>query len=161
MKKIISILTLILSLAIVSDGFAQDNKRGRDDHGKEKWEKFRQEKHDIFVQTMELTDEQAKAFLPLYEEMEKKKFELTRQVRRESRQLLKNENATDEQYKAVADRAAALRMQEAEIESQYYAEFCKILSPRQQFLYHRCEIEFQKKMMKKKQNEGGKEKHHK
>ena len=62
---------------------------------------------------------------------------------------VKTMELTDEQYKAAADRAASLHTKEADIEKEYYALFCNILTPRQQFLYHRCEAEFQKQMIHK------------
>ena len=81
--------------------------------------------------------------------MEKKKFEANREVRHEARAIINGNNITDEQYKAAADRAASLHTREADIEKEYYARFCNILTPRQQFLYHRCEAEFQKQMIHK------------
>ncbi len=148
---------MTLTFAHVSSAVAQDNKRDEKQIRKEKWEKFRQDKQDFFARTMELTDEQARQFFPLYEEMEKKCFEAVREVRRETREIMNGENIPDEKYKAAADRAAALDTRKAEIELEYYAKFCQILTPRQQFLYHRCEHEFQKATINKKHNAANKE----
>lgn len=149
MRKLISILVLTLTLATVGTAVAQDAKQDYKQARKEKWEKFRQDKQAFFTKTMELSDEQASKFFPLFDEMEKKKFELAREVRHEERRLLKSENVTDEQYKVAADRAASLSAKEVAIEKEYYAKFCEILTPRQQFLYHRCEHLFQKEMIDK------------
>lgn len=157
MKRFISILTLALVCATSIVAVAQDNKNDREKVRKERWEKFRQDKHDFYAQTMQLTQEQAAAFFPLFDEMEKKKFEAGREVRREARAIIKGENITDEQYKAAADRAAALHEKEVAIEKEYYERFCNILTPRQQFLYHRCDPEFQKQAIHKHQGGG---KHH-
>ena len=159
MKRLISILILALSFTPAVNALAQDAKADRDKARKERWEKFRQDKHDFYIKTMELTPEQAQQFIPLFDEMEKKMFEANREVRREARIVEKGENTTDEQYKAAADRAAALPEKEVKIEKEYYEQFCKILTPRQQFLYHRCAPEFQKKMVNKNHNKAGK--HHK
>ncbi len=156
MKQFISILILALFFTSAINTFAQDSKDTHDQARKEKWEKFRQDKHEFYIKTMELTANQAQQFLPLFDEMEKKKFEATREVRREARAIEKGENITDEQYKAAADRAAALPEKEVMIEKEYYEQFCKILTPRQQFLYHRCAPEFQKKMVGKKHNKAAK-----
>lgn len=149
MKKYISILLLTLISVASSHVVAQDAKQDREQARKEKWEQFRRDKHDFYARTMELTDEQAAQFFPIYDEMDKKCFEAAREVRREAREIMKGENVSDEQYKAAADRAAALAAKRAAIESEYYEKFCKILTPRQQFLYHRCEIEFQKATINK------------
>lgn len=149
MKKFVSILIFTLSLVTVGTAVAQDTKQDRQKARKEQWEKFRQDKHNFFAQTMELTPEQAEKFFPLFDEMEKKKFDLIRDLHKETRELMKAENVTDEQYKAAADRAAAISEKELAIENEYYARFCQILLPRQQFLYHRCEPMFQKEISKK------------
>ena len=67
---------------------------------------------------------------------------------------MKAESVTDEQYKAAADHAASIAEKEVAIEKEYYARFCEILTPRQQFLYHRCEPQFQKNMVNKRHNGG-------
>ena len=156
MKKLLPILILALSFSVSFNALAQDNKQDPKNAHKEKWEKFRQDKHDFYVKTMELTPEQAEKFIPLYDEMEKLKFEATRQVRRESRVIMNADNVTDEQYKEAAEHAAALKEQELKIENEYYTRFCEILTPRQQFLYHRCEPEFQKQMVHKGKPRGDK-----
>lgn len=158
MKKLISILIFTLSLATVSTAVAQDAKQDSQQARKEKWEKFRQDKHAFLVKTMELTPQQAEKFLPLYDEMTTKKFALVRDLHKEARELMKAENVTDEQYKSAADRAAAVAEKEVAIEKEYYARFCEILTPRQQFLYHRCEPMFQREISKKHKDGGKREK---
>lgn len=155
MKKIFTILLVIVAFVASVSVSAQDNKSEQDQARKERWEKFRREKQDFYTRTMELTDEQATKFFPIYEEMEKKCFEAAREVRREAREIMKGENIPDEKYRAAADRAAALDAKQAAIKSEYYKKFCEILSPRQQFLYHRCEVEFQKATIKKKHHHEG------
>ena len=154
MKKIISILILALSINVAFNASAQESKEARDNAHHEKWEKFRKEKHDFYIKTMELTPEQAAEFIPIYEEMEKKKFEANREIRRERRTIKNNQNITDEQYKAAAERALALDEKIFQIEKEYYVRFCEILTPRQQFLYHCCEPEFQKQVINKKHHKG-------
>ena len=156
MKRLLPILILALSFAVTFNALAQDNKQDPKNAHKEKWEKFRQDKHDFYVKTMELTPEQAAKFIPLYDEMEKLKFEAACKVRRESRAIMNADNVTDEQYKEAAEHAAALKEQELKIENEYYTRFCEILTPRQQFLYQRCEPEFQKQLVHKGKPRGDK-----
>ncbi len=152
MKHTLTILILsiacTLSLPVVAQETAsQEAKRqGR----QAKWEQFRKDKHEFYTQNMELTEEQTPRFFELYDEMEKKKFEISREVRHELRRLAKQETpVTDAEYKAVADKAATLAEREAAIEKEYYEKICQILTPRQQYLYHRCAVDFQRKMLKK------------
>ena len=149
MKKIVTCLVILFVGIFAIQSFAQtdaDKEKVR----KEKWEKFRQDKHNFMTEKMELSEEQAARFFALYDEMSQKKFALNREIRREDRRIETGENITDAEYKAAADKAAALHEKEAAIEKEYYARFCEILSPRQQYLYHRCEVEFQKSMLNKK-----------
>lgn len=150
MKKIVSILLIALAFMTTNCAMAQDNKQEREKNRKEKWEKFRQDKYNFFVETMELSDEQATQFIALYNELEKKRYEMGRDVRREAHQIMKDENVADEKYQAAADRAAALPKKIVALEEEYYQKFRQILTPRQQFLYHRCETEFQKSLINKK-----------
>ncbi len=150
MKKYIGLLLLVLSLAPASQCVANGNNHHEGKAHHERWEQFRQDKHNFMKEKMYLTEEQAARFLPLYDEMEKKKFELAKEVRREAHVLMESQNVTEEQYKAAADNAAALAEKQVAIEKEYYARFCEILTPQQQFLYHRCNIDFQRHMINKK-----------
>ena len=153
MKRIISLLILTLALTTAVTAVAQDSKADRQAARKERLEKFRQEKHDFYKQQLQLTDEQAAKFFPIFDEMESKKFAASREVHREARTLKKSENVTDEQYRAAADRAAALPQTMAAIDAEYYAKFCDILTPRQLVLYHRCDIDFRKQAVEKRSKE--------
>lgn len=151
MKQTATLLILSFAALFASTAVAQHHGAKKDERRQARWEEFRQAKHAFYTEKLELTAEQAEAFFKLYDEMEQRKFELSREMRQEMRSLSKKgEAVTDAEYKAVADKAAALPEKEAAIEKEYYAKFCEILSPRQQYLYHRCEIDFQKSLIKKK-----------
>lgn len=147
MKKYLALLLLVAMFLPVSS-VANNPHKGK--AHREHWEKFQQDKHDFMKEKMCLTEEQAAQFFPLYDEMESKKFELMKEVRREAHQILESTNVTEEQYKAAADRAASLPERQVAIEKEYYERFCEILTPQQQFLYHRCQVDFQRHVLHKK-----------
>ncbi len=150
MKQTVTLLILSLA-ALCTTTVAAQQPGTKEEKRQARWEEFRKAKHAFYTEKLELTDEQSEAFFKLYDEMERSKFEMSREIRREMRSLAqKGDAVTDAEYKAVADKAAALSEKEAAIEKEYYAKFCEILSPRQQYLYHRCEIDFQKNLIKKK-----------
>lgn len=154
MKRIASCLILLLTCAAVFPVQSQDNT-DKEKRREEKWEKYRQEKHRFYVEMLGLTEQQSAAFFALYDEMEQKKFDANREVRRETRRIIKNgEQTTDAEYQAAADRAALLHEKEAAIEKEYYGRICQLLTPKQQFLYHCCELDFQKQMIKKESVQG-------
>lgn len=150
MKRIASCLIVLLAGSVMLPLLAQDNA-DKEKKRHERWERFRQEKHKFYIETLELTDQQSAPFFALYDEMEQKKFEANREVRHENRRIIKKgDQATDAEYQAAANQAASLHEKEAAIEKEYYARICQILTPKQQFLYHCCELDFQKRMIKMK-----------
>lgn len=156
MKQTITLFILSLAALVATTATAQPSST-KEQKRHARWEEFRNAKHAFYTEKLELTAEQAEKFFRLYDEMERSKFEMSRDIRREMRALAqKGDAVTDAEYKTVADKAAALPEKEAAIEKEYYAKFCEILSPRQQYLYHRCEIDFQKSLIKKKAHAKGK-----
>lgn len=150
MKRTITLIILSIASLMAVTVVAQQ-PRAKEGKHHARWEDFRQAEHAFYTEKLELTAEQAESFFKLYDEMEKRKFEMSRDIRHEMRALAKKGDAvTDAEYKAVADKAATIAEKEAAIEKEYYAKFCEILTPRQQFLYHRCEIDFRKSLIKKK-----------
>lgn len=150
MKKYIGLLLLIFALVPASYSYANCSRGPAGNPHHEHWMQFQQDKHDFMKEKMFLTEEQAAQFFPLYDEMETKKFELMKEVRREAQQIMESTNVTEEQYKEAADRAASLMERQVAIEKAYYERFCEILTPQQQFLYHRCQVDFQRHMISKK-----------
>ena len=149
MKQLTSCLTLFLASCLLFPLMAQ-NSTDKEKQRQEKWERYRQEKHKFYTEMLGLTEQQAASFFALYDEMEQKKFDANREVRRETRRILKKgEQTTEAEYQAAADKAALLHEKEAAIEKEYYARICQILTPKQQFLYHCCDLDFQKRMIKK------------
>ncbi len=154
MRRFITYLVILLSSGIALQCVAQEKNTDKEKIRKEKWEQFRKMKHDFFVQKLQLTDEQADKFFPLYDEMEQKRFELGRDIRRECRRINKEESAiTEAEYQAVAEQLAALRVKEVTLEQEYYSKFCTILNPKQQYIYHSCEPDFHKQIIQKKSDE--------
>ena len=115
--------------------------------------KYMEEKKAYIKQCIPLSDSEAENFFAIYDELEKKKFEVMFSVHKEVRKIRKSvEEISDETYAATADKFAELPMKIAEIESEYYAKFKQILSPKQMFMFFNCENSFGKSILKKGQN---------
>ena len=141
MKKIISILILVL--AIASAATAQNSRT-----------KFQtdmyQAKHEMIIQEVGLTQTQQKQFMPLYEQMEREIYQVNRNARALAAEVEKKKNPSDRDYEAAASALSNTRVQEGEIEAKYFEKFSKILSKRQLFLLKMAEAKFTRQMLSKK-----------
>ena len=147
---IVSLCTLIPFLGINAQGNSPSNQT---DKRSELIAKYMEEKISYLKQCIALSDSEAERFFTLYDEMEKKKFEVMSEVHRESRKIRKStEVIADEVYAEVADKLTELPMKIAQIESEYFAKFREILTPKQMFMFFNCEHNYGKSMLKKGQN---------
>ena len=140
MKKIVSILILVL--AIASAATAQNSRT-----------KFQtdmyQAKHEMIIEEVGLTMTQQKQFMPLYEQMEREIYEVNRNARALANEVEKKKNPSDRDYEAAASALSNTRMREGEIEAKYFEKFSKILSKKQLFLLKQAEAKFTREMLKK------------
>ena len=79
---------------------------------------------------MGLTPEEATAFIPLCNELHEKMYEVGRKCRKLSRELKRNENASDAEYLRAIDEAIEVDLKVAELEREYYKKFKAILPPK-------------------------------
>lgn len=121
-------------------------------------EAFRAEQEKIITQEVELTPEEANAFFPLYHEMNRKRFELNRDLRKQFKTITNSGNVTAAQYTKMVDDQLEVRSKEVEIEKEYYAKFKKILSPEKLFKVSIAEMKMNKEMLKKRDNRGSNKK---
>lgn len=149
------ILILLSFLSIMSFGAIAQKKQ---DQEKKKFdvESFRAAQEKIILQEVDLTPEEASAFFPIYHEMNRKKFEVNREVRRQMKSMLGNNGITDAQYTKMVDDQLNARSKEAEIDKEYYARFKKILSPEKVFKVCLAEMKMNKEMLKNRDNRGNK-----
>ena len=147
---LISLFSLIPFLGINAQG---NNSANKSDKRSELMAKYMEEKKSYLKQCIPLNDSEAEKFFALYDELEKKKFEIMLPIHKESRKIRKSTDpVSDEAYSAVADKLAELPVKIATIESEYFAKFKQILSPKQMFMFFNCENSFGKSILKKEQN---------
>lgn len=142
MKKYLLLLILVIATFSVN---AQQRKHGK----KFDYEKFKKERADFIIKEVGLTNQEAKAFMPLCEELMRKKFELNRDVRKQRRDLNKKASKTDKDYETVIDMSIDNKAKEAQLEKEYYKRFKKVLSPQKIYKYQRAEMKFMKRTVKK------------
>lgn len=144
MKKIVYMLIMTL-LACILPGYAQDKpKKSRAEMHKEMVE-F---KTKYIAQEMELTDEQKEKFAPLYEQMDRERWQLFRETRALEKKLKNDKTATDADYEAAVKAVNEAKEKGAEIEKNYNERFKKFLSAKQLYKMKEAEDAFNQRMMK-------------
>ena len=144
MKKIVYILIMTL-LAGVLPGYAQDKpKKSRAEMHKEMVE-F---KTKYIAQEMELTGEQKEKFAPLYEQMDRERWQLFRETRALEKKLKNDKTATDADYESVVKALNQAKEKGAEIEKNYNEKFQKFLTAKQMYKMKEAEDAFNQRMMK-------------
>lgn len=123
---------------------AQENKADRQ-FDKEAF----QAKRNAFISVeMDLTPEEAAAFIPLCDELRQKKFEVGADCRRLSREVRRRKELSDADYLRVIDECVEVEVREAELEKEYYSQFKKILPPEKLYKYREAEFKFARHFMR-------------
>ncbi len=144
MKSKNILLLFFFSLCILSPTFAQ--KKSFD------IEAFKKKKADFIIQTVGLTDAEAKTFIPLANELLDKRFEINRDMRRNARDIRKKESISNADYERIINEAAEVKLKEALLDKEYLQKFKLVLSAEKIYKYQQAEADFMKQMIDKRHN---------
>jgi hypothetical protein len=136
MKK----LTIIILLALFSIGVNAQDRRGGNP---EMFEKIKAEKISFFTGKLSLTPAEAQAFWPVYNEFEKKRFDIQREIHRFER-MPEDEFAklSDAEVEKMTSDYISSFEKEAQLLKEYNKQFQKILPKKKVLLMYRTENEF-------------------
>lgn len=138
MKKTVTLIALIL---LSSLGWAQ----GR--HG----ERIRAFKTGYLTQELELSQEEAEKFWPLYNEYENKMFELRFENRRQAREQISSQGGpealTDEEAKAYLNRLFENEEKILTLKKDLYGSLEKVLPPAKLLKLHKAENDFNRHLL--------------
>jgi len=139
MKQLPIIIALLLSVSILP----AQNKKG------EKLEKVRTQKVAFLTQKMNLSPDEAQVFWPVYNEFASQKEALNKKKRDVMVELKQKwDTATDNQKEAVADQMIAFRMEEAQLDQSYHAQFKEVLPIDKVLKLYQAELQFKNYLMK-------------
>ncbi|HMM01341.1 MAG: hypothetical protein ACK5KN_05320 [Dysgonomonas sp.] len=141
-RSILVLLILAVSTTLSIKG--QGLKRGGFDI-----ETIKKEKAAFLIKELELTDAEAKVFIPLESEFMSRKFEVNRDARRETRALNEKPNKTEEDYQRITKLNLESEKREAELQIEYYKKFGEILSAQKIEKYRAVDMKFKEHMLKK------------
>ncbi len=146
MKNIISIITVALFLFSSVSLKAQDEKKGDS-----RWERYRAEKVSFLTEKLELTPTEAQKFWPVYNELEKNRWE-AQKARRELEAKVhdvEDSNLSKNEIIQLTRDFSSSMEKEGELYVKYNEEFLKILSPERVLKLYRSENEFRMYMIRK------------
>jgi len=144
MKKLI--LISILSIFTITLLQAQERRGGANP---EMFEKIKAEKISFFTSKLDLSPAEAQSFWPVYNEYEKKRFDIQRQIH-------DFERMSDEAYAKLSESEIVkmtnnyieLFEREASLRKEYHNQFLKILPQKKVLLMYRTENEFRGHMIR-------------
>ncbi|MDH6344074.1 hypothetical protein M2480_002833 [Parabacteroides sp. PFB2-12] len=151
MNKIFIVTFVAISVLFSFDLSAQQNDQKQRNDRNAMREAFEAKRNAFITAEMGLTPEEAAAFIPLCDELRRKKFEVGHECRMYSRGIEKKENPTPEEYTKATDVCTEVAMKEAQLEKEYYERFKKILAPEKLYKYREAEMKFARQLMR----EGG------
>jgi hypothetical protein len=143
MRKII--LTSILSIFTLTLLLAQERR----EPSPEMFERIKAEKISFFTSNLDLTPAEAQAFWPVYNEFEKKRFEIQRQIHRFER-MSDEEYAklTEPEIEKMTNNYIESFENEANLRKEYHLQFQKILPKKKVLLMYRTENEFRSHLIR-------------
>lgn len=143
MKRIIFLFSIILLFG------GQVLKAQNDDH-KDRWERIRSEKVSFLTDKLELTPTEAQKFWPVYNELEKKRWE-AQKCRRDLDDKVQEaeESLSDKEVIQLTRDYAGNMQKEGVLMVKYNEEFLKILPPQKVLKLYKAEKEFRMYMIKK------------
>lgn len=115
-------------------------------------EAFKKKKNEFIIKKADLTEAEAKAFIPIANELMDKRFELNRNLRKDSRELRQKDKATNADYERILDASSAIKVKEAQLEQEYLQKFKKVLSAEKIYRYKQAEDDYMKEMVDKRVN---------
>ncbi|MDR0540591.1 MAG: hypothetical protein LBH19_00075 [Dysgonamonadaceae bacterium] len=150
MKKSVLIVLLVCLAGNASGVFAQ--QRPSDEDRKARFERFKAEREEFISKAMKLTDDEKKAFWPLCNELQLKKFELNKTLRDEMRKINQarraNQAVAEADYKKAIELSSRVKVQEAQLDQEYASKFLQVISAEKVFLYRQSEQNFGERMIR-------------
>ena len=143
MKKILFASLLLLLTAVTAS--AQERPMNKPHFSPEE---FQAKQKAYITEKADLTDQEAEAFFPLFFELQKKKFELERTVRKGFKKE-RGEQMTEEECRDFVYKMADTKIEIAKLEREYTDKYLQVLPPCKLRRVQHAEGMFQRDLMKK------------
>ena len=122
----------------------------------EQIEKFKKERKTYFTEKLELTDDEAKAFWPLYDDFSNRKMKLVEDERNTYSYAHKNaENLSDQEIIDILKKVNKLKEDQLKLEAEYYQDkFIKALPAKKVLKLGKVEWDFRRYLLRQIRNQG-------
>lgn len=141
MKTLLPLLLVLLLATLAPTATAQKQRKHFDR------EAFIARRNAYITAEAGLTADEAAAFIPLENELQRRKYEIGRACRRLARLARTQQSLTDRERRELSDCLTDTRMEEARLEKEYFERFKKILSVEKLSKYREAEAEFLRKFL--------------
>ncbi len=111
-------------------------------------EEFQSKQRKYIANKAELTPEEADAFFPIFFELQKEKFQLEREARKDINKKF-GEKMSEEQCIKFVNNMADLKIEIAKLEKKYNEKYLKVISACKLMRIQKAEHSFQRDLMKK------------
>ena len=101
----------------------------------------------IITNRLNLTQEQATQFWPIYNEYDLKQIEIRRSIRRTANEI-NTLTATDTQILEALRKQVDLKQKEVDLEREYMSKFLRVLNARQLAELYKAELQFTQMLLK-------------
>jgi len=112
-------------------------------------QEFEKSKQEFIIKKAGLTQQEADAFFPLNNELQKKKLELHRKHQEGMKHSMESENMSEAEYKHLIDENINQKMKEAELDKEYSEKFNKLMPPQKLFKAQQAERTFMQEELRK------------
>ena len=143
MKRYILTSLLLFFIALTASAQEQQNKRPHFSP-----EEFQAKQKAYITEKAELSAEEAEAFFPLFFELQKKKFELERNARKDFKRQ-RGEQMSEEECRKFVYNMADVKIEVAKLEREYTDKYLQVLSPCKVRRVQFAEGSVQRDLMKK------------
>jgi polyhydroxyalkanoate synthesis regulator phasin len=151
MKKRLIVFVLFAFASMNVFLLAQHNERK-----KEEFEKFKEKRIAFITKAMDLNADEAKAFWPLCNELQEKKFELNKQLRKILSDFAHDEKEgktpIESEYKEIVNLCAQFRVKEAKLDEEYILKFTQVIPYEKIYRYQQAELQFARQMLGQRQD---------
>ncbi len=122
----------------------------------EQIEKFKKERKAYFTEKLELTENEAKAFWPLYDDFSNRKMKLVEDERNTYSYAHKNaENLSDQEILDILKKVNKLKEDQLKLEAEYYQDkFMKALPAKKVLKLGKVEWDFRRHLMRELRGQG-------
>ncbi|MGE4587303.1 MAG: hypothetical protein AB7D05_08180 [Mangrovibacterium sp.] len=128
--------------------------------GPRDFDKYKSMKVSFMTEKLELSPQEAQNFWPLYNEFDKKRFELHQERRNLEKRIKENYNSySEKKFEQISDSIIAHYRKDYELMQEYHVKFRKVLPAKKVVMINPVEDEFRFMMIREFRDKKREEKH--